>query len=72
MKKIGKLIKIAFLLVVGATFADQINGAVDYLSDVDYALLGDQIATIAKAVADFAVSAFNWIAGLFESAPVEA
>ena len=71
MKKIGNFIKIAFLLAVGATFHTQINSAIDWLSNVDYVALGANIELIVGKIADFAVEAYNFIAGLFESTPVE-
>ena len=61
MKKIGKYLSIAFFLVIGATFADQINAAVDFLLDVDYTALGNTIADLAGKLADFFVGVYNKI-----------
>lgn len=68
MKKLGNLLKIAFFLVIGATFAEQINAALDYIMGIDYVALGETISSVAKAIVDGAISAFNWIKGAVESA----
>lgn len=70
MKKLFKYITIAFLLVVGATFAEQINSALDWLQAVDYTALGNTIGTLASKIADGAVDLYNWVVGLFIEVPV--
>ena len=65
MKKLFRLIKIAFILVVGATFADQINAAIDWTLAVDYDALGANIALVAGKITDFAVATYNYVVGLF-------
>ena len=69
MKKLGNYIKIAFLLVIGATFSTQINAALDFLIDVDYNALGDQIAAVVSTVVDALVAAYDYVVGLFADAP---
>ena len=69
MKKIGKFINIAVLLVIGATFSTQINAGIDYLVDVDYVALGNTISTIVGKIVDFAVLVYDWVVGLFADAP---
>ena len=70
MKKLFKYITIAFLLVVGATFSEQINAALDWLQAVDYTALGNTISTLVGKVVDFAVSIYDWAVSLFVEAPV--
>ena len=61
MKKIGKYLSIAFFLVLGATFADQVNGTLDFLIDLDYGAIGTTIADFSKAIFDGAVDLVNYI-----------
>ena len=61
MKKIGKYLSIAFFLVLGATFAPQVNGALDFLIDLDYVAIGNGIADGAKAIFDGVVTIVNYI-----------
>ena len=68
MKKLFRLINIAFLLVLGATFAPQINSGIDWISEVDYTAVGNQIGAVATVIADAAVAVYNWVVGLFAEA----
>ena len=72
MKKLGNLIKISFLLVVGATFSTQINSAIDWIAAVDYTALGANIELIAGKIADAAVYVYDFVVGLFEATGAEA
>ena len=69
MKKLGKYINIAVLLVIGATFSEQINSAIDYLIAVDYTALGANIELVAGKIADAAVALYDFVVGLFAEAP---
>ena len=70
MKKLGKYINIAVLLVIGATFSTQINSAIDWLLAVDYTALGNTIGVIVGKIADAAVAIYDWVVALFAEAPV--
>ena len=71
MKKIGKYITIAFLLVVGATFSTQINAALDWLLALDFVAIGNTISAFAGKVVDLVVAVYNWVVGLFSNTPME-
>ena len=66
MKKLGRYINIAFLLIIGATFAEQINAGLDFLIDLDYNAIGNTISSILGSVVDGAVAAFDYIKSAIE------
>lgn len=68
MKRIKNFISIAFLLVVGATFATQINGAVDYFIALDYTAIGMNIQMAATKAYELVVSLVDFVSGLFDQA----
>ena len=67
MKKIKNYLSIAFFLVIGATFADQINSAIDYLLAVDYTAIGETIKGLTAKAVEFAKAAFNYVVELFNT-----
>ena len=61
MKKLGKYLNIALLLVIGATFATQINSVLDFLADLDYTAIGNIIATFIYKIINFFDSIYDQV-----------
>lgn len=65
MKKIKKLLLVAFGIFLGLTFPEQINDGIVFLKGVDYAGLWGSAKAIALDVKDVAIDAYDAVLGLF-------